>query len=156
VLHSFCSEPDCTDGNDPLAGVTLADRRRLFGATAVGGKHGSGSVYELNAGTAKEKVLYAFCRKAGCADGVGPTSPVIQDAGALVGTAGGGDAASDGVVYRIGVANQETVLYTFCQQAACTDGAAPVGVILGNTGTLFGVTQRGGNKNDGVVFELTP
>jgi hypothetical protein len=87
---------------------------------------------------------------------VGPTSPVVQDAGALVGTAGGGDAASDGVVYRIGAGNDETVLYTFCQQPSCTDGAVPVGVILGNNGALFGVTQRGGRKNDGVVFELTP
>jgi len=156
VLHSFCSEPDCTDGNDPLAGVTLADRRQLFGATIVGGKHGSGTVYELNARTANEKVLYSFCRKAGCSDGVGPASPVVQNAGTLVGTANGGDAASDGVVYRIGASNDETVLYTFCQQPACTDGAAPVGVILGNNGALFGVTQRGGNKNDGVVFELAP
>jgi uncharacterized repeat protein (TIGR03803 family) len=58
-------------------------------------------------------------------------------------------------VYRIGAANDESVLYTFCQQAGCTDGATPIGVIPVG-GSLFGVTERGGKKNDGVVFELTP
>jgi len=155
VLHIFCSAPDCTDGNDPLSGLTLADRNQLFGSTIVGGKHGSGTVYELNGKSGKEKVLYAFCRKPGCSDGVGPSSPVILDSGTLAGTAGGGDASSDGVIYRIGAANDETVLYTFCQLAGCKDGASPVGVIAAGN-SLFGVTQRGGNKNDGVVFELTP
>jgi uncharacterized repeat protein (TIGR03803 family) len=155
VLHAFCSAPDCTDGNDPLAGLTLADRNELFGATIVGGKHGSGTVYKLHGKSGKENVLYSFCRKPGCADGIGPSSPVELDNGALVGTAGGGDGSSDGVVYRIGAANDESVLYTFCQQAGCKDGATPIGVISVG-GSLFGVTQRGGNKNDGVVFELTP
>lgn len=156
VLHTFCSAANCADGNDPLAGLTLAGRKELFGATIVGGKHGSGAVYELNGRTGKQKVLYSFCRKPGCADGVAPASPVIEDAGTLVGTANGGDAASDGIVYRIGVSNDETVLYTFCQVAGCADGAGPVGVIAGAGGVLFGVTQHGGKKDDGVVFELTP
>ena len=151
VLHTFCSAANCEDGNDPLAGSRWEIRDELFGAAIVGGKHNGGVVYRLHATSGKEKVLYAFCRKANCAEG--PSSPVVQDAGTLVGTAGGGDAASDGLVYRIGVSNDETILYTFCQKAGCTDGAAPVGVIPSRH-ALFGVTQRGGDRNDGVVFEL--
>jgi uncharacterized repeat protein (TIGR03803 family) len=155
VIHNFCSEVSCADGSNPLPGVTLDDKT-LFGATTLGGKHGSGTVYQLNPATGKEKVFYSFCRKTGCKDGIGPVGPVIEYGGALLGAAGGGDASSSGVIYRVGVSNDETVLHTFCQQPACTDGAVPLGVVVDRAGNLFGTTQRGGKRNDGVVFELTP
>jgi uncharacterized repeat protein (TIGR03803 family) len=155
VVHNFCSQPSCADGSNPLPGVTL-EGKELFGATALGGKHGSGTVYQLHPTTGKEKVFYSFCKHTGCKDGIGPVGPVIEYGGALLGAAGGGDAASDGVIYRVGVSNDETVLHTFCAEPGCTDGAVPLGVIVDRAGNLFGTTQRGGNKNDGVVFELTP
>jgi uncharacterized repeat protein (TIGR03803 family) len=58
----------------------------------------------------------------------------------------------------------ETVLYSFCSQASCADGANPqAGVIFDSEGNLFGTTETGGNQNCqeegpgcGTVFELQP
>ena len=48
VLHSFCSLPSCSDGNNPKAGL-IADRAgNLYGTTQYGGAWGS------------------RCRRAGC------------------------------------------------------------------------------------------
>jgi uncharacterized repeat protein (TIGR03803 family) len=53
----------------------------------------------------------------------------------------------------------EVVLYNFCQQSNCADGAYPNGGLVFDTlGNLYGTTTGGGaNPNGGgVVFELTP
>ena len=116
----------------------------------------SGLLYRLNKSSGKEKPIYSFCHEEGCTDGIGPVGPVVPYAGTLIGAVGGGDGASDGLIYRIGVNNKQDVLYAFCQEANCTDGAVPLGVIVGPRNKLFGVTQRGGKRNGGVVFELAP
>src|SRR5690349_17698513 len=46
------------------------------------------------------------------------------------------------------------VLYNFCSQEQCTDGAQPTGVIADPSGNLLGVTYPGGDNNSGTVFEL--
>jgi uncharacterized repeat protein (TIGR03803 family) len=156
VLHTFCSAPSCTDGSSPgVAGITLAGKK-LYGAASIGGANDGGAAYELNPTSGAEKVLYSFCAVPGCTDGQGPTSAVIRDQGTSIGTAQGGDASVDGVVYRVGISGVEEVLYTFCQAANCTDGSLPVGIIAGKAGSFFGVTEHGGDKGDGVIFQLTP
>ncbi|MGC2221204.1 MAG: hypothetical protein WA624_01980 [Methylocella sp.] len=48
------------------------------------------------------------------------------------------------------------MLYSFCAQAGCTDGAYTEAGLTGDTsGTLYGTTQYGGAHGDGTVFELT-
>jgi uncharacterized repeat protein (TIGR03803 family) len=50
-------------------------------------------------------------------------------------------------------AASETVLYSFCQQTNCADGAYPVaGLIATSQGALYGTTVQGGNVNEGVAF----
>lgn len=52
---------------------------------------------------------------------------------------------------------KEKVLYSFCADANCQDGASPVGgLVLGSPGHLFGMTDEGGSNpsSGGVVFEL--
>ncbi|MBV9570307.1 MAG: hypothetical protein JO056_03610 [Alphaproteobacteria bacterium] len=154
VVYNFCSKTDCVDGSGPLLGLTLHDGPQFFGATAVGGKFGSGTVYSLNAANDREQVLYSFCKRTDCADGVGPTAPIIEFGGALIGTARGGNSTSAGVIFRIGAGDKEAVLHTFCAEADCTDGSQPVGVIADDAGNLFGVTQAGGKKNWGIVYKL--
>ncbi|HTZ98230.1 MAG TPA: choice-of-anchor tandem repeat GloVer-containing protein [Terriglobales bacterium] len=59
-------------------------------------------------------------------------------------------------------AGQETVLYSFCADTNCTDGAAPHGKLTFDAaGNLYGTTAGGGNNCQqtggcGTVFELSP
>ena len=50
-------------------------------------------------------------------------------------------------------AASEMVLYSFCQQANCADGAFPgAGLIATTNGGLYGTTTQGGSANAGVAF----
>ncbi len=50
----------------------------------------------------------------------------------------------------------ETVLYNFCQQQGCPDGADPVAdLVLDGAGNIWGTAKNGGQFGLGTVFELT-
>jgi uncharacterized repeat protein (TIGR03803 family) len=54
-----------------------------------------------------------------------------------------------------GYATTPTILYSFCAQTNCTDGASPfAGLIADANGDLFGTTRAGGAHGGGTVFEL--
>ncbi len=84
---------------------------------------------------------------------------VIKDsAGNLYGTTseGGYYSGGTGVVFKVAPDGPETVLYTFCSQNACSDGANPMAsLIKDNAGNLYGTTWAGGSSCQcGVVFKL--
>jgi uncharacterized repeat protein (TIGR03803 family) len=94
----------------------------------------------------------------GQSDGAYPSSGLTADAkGNGYGTtqAGGVFNFNGGTVYRLNRNGHETVLYSFCVQTNCVDGATPYGgVILDSSGNLFGTTSGGGAFGFGVVFKL--
>jgi uncharacterized repeat protein (TIGR03803 family) len=47
VLHAFCAEANCADGQAPWAELTLDAAGDVFGTTTAGGKFGAGEVFEL-------------------------------------------------------------------------------------------------------------
>ncbi len=53
---------------------------------------------------------------------------------------------------------RETVLYSFCSQQNCADGAAPFASLIDVKGTLYGTTMDGGvhGEGGGTVFALDP
>jgi len=52
-------------------------------------------------------------------------------------------------------AGTEKVLYAFCSQQNCADGAYPyAGVISDKAHNLYGTTQQGGDNFNGLVYEL--
>ena len=54
-------------------------------------------------------------------------------------------------------AQPETVLYNFCSQPDCADGANPAsGLTPDGAGNFYGTTQLGGTNLDGTVYELSP
>ncbi len=64
-----------------------------------------------------------------------------------------------GTVFEL-ASGTETVLYSFCSDANCTDGERPTaGVVLDSQGNLYGTTEGGGtlgcNFGCGTVFKLT-
>jgi len=51
TLHSFCSQPNCTDGDSPHAGLVQATDGDLYGTTSAGGNASNeGTVFKITAG----------------------------------------------------------------------------------------------------------
>jgi uncharacterized repeat protein (TIGR03803 family) len=162
VLHSFCSEANCTDGATPRSGLINVNGM-LYGTTAYGGApgcqdHGCGTVYSIDPNTGAEKVLYSFCSQQNCADGAVPQASLIEIDGMLYGTTieGGGTGCGGegcGTVFSLNPGSgSETVLYAFGDSP---DGQWPNNLIDVN-GTLYGTTIFGGTSGNGTVFALEP
>jgi uncharacterized repeat protein (TIGR03803 family) len=173
VLYSFCSASNCTDGNDPGAGLIQDAAGNLYGTTSQGGAGGfscqgcGGTLFKLLApaqpgGNWTETVLYSFCSAANCTDGNLPLANLVQDAaGNIYGTTieGGANTSANGgygggTVYKVNTAGQETVLYSFCSVTGCADGNGPFGLIQDASGNLYGTTGTGGAHNSGTVFKV--
>ena len=148
VLYSFTGG---ADGSYARAGVIRDAAGNLYGTTEYGGAAGAGVVYKLDT-SGNETVLHSFT---GGADGGNPVAGVISDsAGNLYGTTQKGGSANAGVVYKLDLSGQETVLYSF---TGGVDGGAPdAGVIRDPSGNLYGTTYSGGKASTGVVFKLAP
>jgi uncharacterized repeat protein (TIGR03803 family) len=176
VLWSFCSKATgvsaCADGTEPTDGLIMDKTGNLYGTTGGGGAHSpAGTVFELTPNAARTKwtetTLYSFCSKGGddCTDGAGSAAGLIMDgSGRLYGTTGiGGTHGIEGdTVFELtpNAARTEwteTVLYSFCAEANCIDGKAPVaGLIMDGSGHVYGTTEEGGTGFYGTVFELAP
>lgn len=175
ILYQFCKRARCNDGANPEAGLAFDSQGSLYGTTAYGGGANQGTVFKLTPSKSgyRETLLYSFCQAASCADGANPTAGVIFDKnGALYGTTSGGGRtgcryAECGTVFKLtpsASGYSESVLYSFCAQPGCSDGAAPVaGLVFGTNGALYGTTEYGGrsgctyyNAGCGTVFKLTP
>ena len=111
ILYSFCIRRGCKDGFSPLSGV-IYKNGNLYGTTLWGGNfgcgYGCGIVFSLDPQTGAEKVLYSFCRDAGCADGGSPVGDLLYTDGKLYGvTEQGGTGTCNqfligcGTVFRI-------------------------------------------------------
>jgi hypothetical protein len=113
VIHAFCSTHsktlNCTDGATPASSLTFDTAGNLYGAT-TSGANGAGVVFKLaplGGNEWKETSLYHFCKETGCADGNGPSSPLmLESTGELYGLTGGGGTGNSlggaGTVYTLG------------------------------------------------------
>jgi uncharacterized repeat protein (TIGR03803 family) len=160
VLYSFCSQggTNCTDGNFPNSGLIMDASGNLYGTTYGGGAHGHGVVFELSPGAAAPTILYSFCAQGGssCTDGNTPDDLIMDASGNLYGTTVSGGAHGQGVVYELaktngGYASAPTILYNFCAQTNCSDGADPYNLVMDTSGNLFGIASGGAA---GMIFEL--
>jgi uncharacterized repeat protein (TIGR03803 family) len=159
ALYRFCSQTNCTDGQNPIAGLVVDSTGTLYGTTFYGGAYGYGTVFKLNPTTGQETVLYSFT---GGSDGEGPVGGLIMKTGNLYGTTanGGGSPGCNingyvgcGTVFELTAARQEKVLYTFCSQPNCADGANPdAGLIKDSNGNFYSTTYNGGTLGLGTVF----
>lgn len=171
TLYSFCAAANCTDGASPNSEVEGWDGS-LHGTTEFGGfgygitSAGHGTAYRLTP-AGKRTTTHTFCLQSGCPDGSEPQWLIQGTDGNLYGvTFLGGDKSTQlngngaGTLFEITASGFNT-LYHFCSQAACADGAAPVRLIQGADGDLYGVTATGGALNSnvpygsGTVFKIT-
>ncbi len=100
VLHVFCQETNCADGEEPEGGLLTDASGNLFGTTVEGGENRAGTVFELNN---TFQIVHDFCDAANCSDGDFPEAPLYADtAGTLYGTTpSNGGAGVGGVVFSL-------------------------------------------------------
>jgi len=150
TLYTFCSLPNCTDGEFPAGGPIVSKSGNIYGVAALDGEFGFGLVYEFTA-SGDYNVLYNFT---GGLDGATPQDKLVQDAeGNLYGTTLAGGTDSAGTVFEINAAGIESVLHSFCLETNCAfEPSGPV--IRDAQGNLYGITTGGGTNRGGVVYRV--
>lgn len=159
VLYSFCSQVSCPNGAYPHS--TLIDiRDKLYGLTESGGAFNGGTAFTFDRKTGVEKVLHSF---GSGTDGAGPfIGPMTDINGTLSGMTSGGGRSNRGTVFSLDrTTGHETVLYSFCSQKGCADGAGPYAGLIDINGVLYGTTAAGGANCQhrggcGTVFSFDP
>jgi uncharacterized repeat protein (TIGR03803 family) len=150
----------------PQGGLLEDGSGNLYGTTRGGGTNGVGTVFELSppavsGGAWTITTLYNFIPYG--SGGYVPVSDLVKDqAGAFYGTfySGGDPTCNCGGVFKLvppavtGGTWTESALYAFKGSA---DGRLPAAATLAltTTGTLYGVTTRGGTWDSGVLYQLT-
>ncbi len=171
TLYKFCSQTNCTDGANPVAGVVQGTDGDFYGTTEYGGSNDAGTVFKITS-TGALTTLYSFCSQPNCTDGAGPLATLVQAAdGDFYGTTNAGGVSGNcqpysscGTIFKITPSGTLTTLYSFCPLNGCPDGATPLaGLIQASDGNLYGTTSQGGSNNNcsgqtgcGTVFGITP
>ena len=165
VIYNFgASGP--SDGANPIAGLFIDSGGHLWGTTASGGNYNSSycwdptggntcgtlfELYQVSGGWTEMSSPYLFCSATDCTDGANPAAGLIEGtvAGYLLGTTEWGGMFHAGTVFALNTANTaaDYVLYSFCSQADCSDGANPIAGLVGPDAsqTVYGTTSGGGN-----------
>ncbi len=128
--------PTLSDGASPYGGVVVDALGNLYGATEIGGEYKYGTVFKLSP-----------VPVGGCPTGSKQTA---------------GDSWCETVLYSF-TDNSTTFTDPLGNIETCYDGAFPLGgLVLDNSGNLFGTTSQGGGSviggptKLGTVFEVTP
>ncbi len=154
LLHTFCSQSNCADGELPQAPPVQGIDGNFYGTAYAGGTHNGGVIYQITA-AGTFKVLYNFCTyQTSCPTGADPMGALVQDSkGNFFGTtAFGGNTRNDGVVFEFTSQNQYKVLHSFQGY----DGNVPQSQLaLASNGALYGVTQGGGGPALGNIYKVT-
>lgn len=155
LVYSFTGAPD--DGASPQGEIAFDAAGNLYGATAGAGNSERGTVFELtpSQGGWTETVFYNF---QGGLDGSHPLGGVALDqAGNLYGTTDVGGEGDSGTVFQLAYSGSGWMLNSLHSFGLGNDGIEPVaGVILDQSGNLYGATGNGTPNGDAVVFEMSP
>jgi len=145
-IYTFQGGTDGSGSSGPLwfALVGTLKVPTLWGTTLAGGNGGCynnlgcGTVFQVNASTNKEKVLWRF--QDGPNDGAAPVGGVLRAGGALYGNTGGGGSTGNGAVFKLS-GTLETLIGSLPASAVGPSGAMAWN---GTTKTLYGTAGFGG------------
>jgi len=167
TLYSFCSQPNCSDGEGPVGALVQGADGDFYGTTGGGGANagpygdGGGTVFKITpSGTLT--TLYSFCSQANCSDGGLPDAALVQatDGNFYGTTISGGVGDNQGTIFKITPSGALTTLYSFFEGPS-GQGVGPGGLIQGNNGDFYGTTETGGSTAcntsvpDGTIFSLS-
>jgi uncharacterized repeat protein (TIGR03803 family) len=163
TLHTFCSHPNCADGEFPLVLIHAIDGG-FYGVTQQGGiikdrrsaSMGSGTVYKITR-EGYVRTLHTFDGTHGGA----PSALTQATDGNLYGAASIGGTLNYGTLFRITPDGQFTTLHEFCRNGPpnspfdCKlDGAYPTELFQATDGNIYGTTNQGGSSGSGTFFRL--
>jgi uncharacterized repeat protein (TIGR03803 family) len=101
TLYNFCTQPKCSDGETPVAGLVEATDGNFYGTTEFGGANGAGSIFQITADGALT-TLYSFCAQTNCTDGANPLAGLFQATdGNFYGAASTGGANNVGTIFSL-------------------------------------------------------
>ena len=156
VLYNFKGSDGDGDVPDSMSFRDAAGN--LFGTTFQGGAYSFGTVFKLDTQGA-ETIVYNFCRKTPCTKGAYPGGVIPGKNGSMYGiTYAGGNFSCEitgcGTVFKINHSGDLTLLHAF--GGANGDGQNPnAGLVLDESGNVYGTTMWGGTDGRGVVFKMT-
>ena len=144
TLHSFCSQTNCADGAQPIAGVVQGSDGNLYGNSWAGGgqSNGFGTTFKITLAG----VLTTLYRFNGI-DGSFPLALVRATDGNLYGTTEVGGRSTNclsgcGTVFKMSPAGVLTSLHSF-YQTENGNGEEPDGLVQATDGRFYGVTYVG-------------
>jgi uncharacterized repeat protein (TIGR03803 family) len=154
-----------TTGYSPSSGLFVNAQGQLFGEMTWGANLGqNGTLYELtsNSGQWNLATVSGFADS----DGFIPFTALVADSkGNLYGTTAYGGNFGIGAVYEVTPASgghfNEKMIYSFPSGGHGVGGpfrpsTLPSALILDSAGNLYGEAEAGGDKNAGMVYELSP
>jgi len=160
VLHSFQGG---SDGQNPLAGVTLDRRGGVFGASqSPSGALPCGTLFVLNpAKNYAETILHEFEGTFHNNDGCDPNQPVFDSHGNLFATTEFGGTDNAGTIFELSRTSSGLnyrILHSFVgDQLNSTDGEFPfTPMVFGPNGALFSTSLGPNFPAGGEVFEFIP
>ena len=146
VLHAFCAQASCADGEYPTAPLSFDGSGNLFGTT----QGSDGTLFKLVPNGANSQLILLH------EGGVPQGDLAIDSSGDIFGISTHDIDDDFGSLFEFNGTFMK--LYKFCSLIGCADGSNPKGgLIRDSTGHIFGTTSGGGANNGvGTVFELTP
>ncbi|MGE0021774.1 MAG: leucine-rich repeat protein, partial [Draconibacterium sp.] len=143
-------------GKLPIASLLETDDY-IFGSTSQGGTHDLGTIFKIkNDGTGYTK-LFDF---KGSDTGKNPIGQLTLIGDALYGTTVGDDyfgTANDTIDYgNIFKINTDGSGFMKLHEFDETNGKDPNGSLVLYNGSLYGITNDGGNESHGVIFKINP
>lgn len=151
-LYFFGTNYSGADASVPTGPLLQASDGNFYGLSNGGGTtnlgvHG-GTVFKY-VPSVGESLLWSFGSPG---DGANPAGALIQGSdGNLYGTTIAGGTYGYGTVFRLTLAGQETVLYSFPDPNSLLYFKS---IVFGSDGNLYG-TASGGNPDNGFIFQIT-
>lgn len=144
---------DAPNATWPIGSLVQANNGKLYGMTFAGGVNNQGVLFQYDPTNSSYSVKLEF---PWASNGSYPTGQLTQATDKkLYGLTPSGGVNNNGVLFQYDIdSSRYTKILDF---DGVTKGSSPTGsLVLANDGKLYGITEKGGAKDLGVLFQYDP